>query len=70
MSVGELFKGGGPTGTAVWGRDVGGNAKNGAGIKLIHAWVCNTDHGEIAAERVGLEMVLPLPGGGHEGSSL
>ena len=27
-----------------------------------------TDHGETAAERVGREMVLPLPGGGHEGS--
>ena len=68
--VRELFQGGGPTGTAVWGRDVGGDAKNGAGVELIHAWVRKTDHEATAAERVGQEMVLPLPGGGHEGSRI
>ena len=67
-SVGELLLGGGPTGTTVWGRDVGGDAKNGAGAELLHAWGCETDHGETATERVGREMVLPLPGGDHEGS--
>ena len=30
----------------------------------------DTDHWETAAERVGREMVLPLPGGGHEGSMI
>ena len=69
-SVGEFFQGGGPTGTAVWGGDVGGDAKNRAGVELIHAWGRETDHGETAAERVGREMVLPLPRGGHEGSSI
>ena len=58
-SVGENFQGGGPTGTAVWGGDVGGDAKNRAGVELIHAWGRNTDHGETAAERVGREMVYP-----------
>ena len=43
---------------------MGGEAKNRAGVELIHAWGRETDHGEIAAERVGREMVLPLPGGG------
>ena len=47
---------------------MGGDAKNGAGVELIHEWVSKTDHGETAAERVGREMVLTLPGGGHEGS--
>ena len=47
---------------------MGGDAKNGAGAELLHAWGRETDHGETAAERVGREMVLPLPGGGHEGS--
>ena len=36
-SVGEFFQGGGPTGTAVWGGDVGGDAKNRADVELIHA---------------------------------
>ena len=52
-SVGEFFQGGGPTGTDVWGGDVGGDAKNRAGVELIHAWGRETDHGETAAERVG-----------------
>ena len=47
---------------------MGGDAKNGAGVELIHAWVRETDHRETAAERVGREMVLLLPGGGHGGS--
>ena len=49
---------------------MGGDAKNIAGVKRIHAWGRKTDHGETAAERVGQEMVLPLPGGGHEGSRI
>ena len=32
-SVGDFFKGGGSTGTAVWGGDVVGDAKNGAGVE-------------------------------------
>ena len=47
---------------------MGGDAKNGAGVELFHAWGFKTDHGETAAERVGREIVLPIPGGGHEGS--
>ena len=47
---------------------MGGDAKNGAGAELLHAWGRKTDHGETAAERVGREMVLPLFVGGHEGS--
>ena len=66
---GNLFKGSGSTGTTVWGGDVGGDAKNGAGVELLHAWGRETDHGETTTERVVQEMVLPLPGGGHEGSS-
>ena len=62
-SVRELFKGGGSTGTAVWGGDVGGDAKNGAGVELFHAWGRETDHRETSAERVGREIVLPLPRG-------
>ena len=69
-SVGKCFQGGGPTGTDVWGRDVGVDAKNREGVKIIHAWGRETDHGETAAERVGREMVLPLPGRGHEGSRI
>ena len=69
-SVGELFQGGGPAGTSVWGRDVGGDAKNGAGAELIHAWGRKMDHGATTAERVGREMVLSLPGGVHEGSRI
>ena len=49
---------------------MGGDAKNGAGVELIHAWGRNTDHGETAAERMGREMVLTLPGEGHEGSRI
>ena len=48
-SVGELLKVGGSTGTAVWGRDLGGDAKNGAGVELFHAWGRETDHGDKAA---------------------
>ena len=47
---------------------MGGNAKNGAGAELLHSWGSETDHRETAAERVGRDMVLPLAGGGHEGS--
>ena len=52
-SVGEFFKGGGPTGTAIWGGDVGVDAKNRAVVELIHAWDRETDHRETAAEMVG-----------------
>ena len=47
---------------------MGGDDTNGAGAGLLHSWGSETDHRETAAERVGQEMVLPLPGGGHEGS--
>ena len=50
---GKFFQGGGPTGTAVWGGDVGVDAKNREGVELIHAWVRETDHEETATERVG-----------------
>ena len=67
-SVRKCFQGGSPKGAAVWGRDVGVDAKNIEGVGLVHAWGRETDHGETAADRVGWEMVLPFPGGGHEGS--
>ena len=69
-SVGKCFQGGSPTGAAVWGVDVGVDAKNREGVGLVHAWGRKKDHGETVAERVGREMVLPLPGGGHEGSGI
>ena len=47
-----------------------GDAKNGTGVELIHTWGRKTDHGETAEERVIREMVLTLPGGGHEGSGV
>ena len=47
---------------------MGGVAKNRSGAELLHSWGSETDHREAAAERVGREMVLHLPGGGHEGS--
>ena len=49
---------------------MGGDAKNGAGAEILHAWGRETDHRETDAERVGREMVLPLPVGGHEGSRI
>ena len=69
-SVGKYFQGSSPTCTAVWGGDVGVDTKNREGVELIYAWGRETDHGETAAERVGREMVLPLPGGGHERSRI
>ena len=69
-NIGEFFQGGSSTGAAVWGRDVGVDAKTREGVGLIHAWGRETVHGETAAERMGQEMVLPLPGGGHEGSGI
>ena len=49
---------------------MGGDAKNRVGVELIHAWGRESNHGETAADRVGREMILPLPGGGHEGSRI
>ena len=69
-NIGKFFQGGSSTGVAVWGGDVGVESKNREGVGLIHAWGRTTDHGETAAERVGREMKLPLPGGGHEGSGV
>ena len=66
----KFFQGGNPTGVADWGGDVGVDAKNREGVVLIHLWGRETDHREIDAERVGREMVLPLPGGDHEGSRI
>ena len=67
-SVGEFLQGGGSAGATFGGGDVGGVAKNGAGAELLHSWVSETHYREAAAERLGREMVLPLLGGGHEGS--
>ena len=50
------------------GGDVGGDAKNGAGAEILHPWGSETDYKEASTERVGREIVLPLTGGGHEGS--
>ena len=47
---------------------MGGDAKNGVGVEVFHAWGRETDHRETTAKRLRREMVLPLPGGGHEGS--
>ena len=68
MSVGEFLQGGGPAGAAVWGGDVGGVAKNGAGAELLHPWGRETYYREAAAERVVWEIVLTLTCGSHEGS--
>ena len=49
---------------------MGVDSKNREGVGLVHVWDRETHHGETAAERVGWEMVLPLPVGGHEGSRI
>ena len=49
---------------------MGGDAKNGAGVDLINTWGRKIDNRKTATEREGWEMVLPLPGGGHEGSGV
>ena len=69
-SVRKTFQGGSPTGAAVWGRDVGVDAKNREGVGLVHSWVRETYQGETDVESVGREMVLPLPGWVHEGSGI
>ena len=47
---------------------MGGDAKNGVGVVIFHVWGREAYHRETSVERVGQEMVLPLPGGGHGGS--
>ena len=49
---------------------MGVDAKTREGVGLVHAWGRETEHGETTTERVGREMVVPLPGGGHEGSGI
>ena len=49
---------------------MGVDSKNIEGVGLVHVWGCEMNHGETAAEKVGWEMVLPLPGEGHEGSRI
>ena len=49
---------------------MGVDSKNIEGVGLVHAWGRATDHRETAADRVAWEMVLPLSGGGHEGSGI
>ena len=46
---------------------MGAEPTNRKGAGQLHSKGCAKDNGETSAERVGGEMVLPLPGGGHEG---
>ena len=57
----------GTTGAAVRGVDVGDDPMNREGAGQLHTWGRAKDNGETAVERVGLEMIIPLSGGGHEG---
>ena len=43
-----FIQGGGPEGATVWGVDVGGVAKNGAGAEILHPWGSETDYGVLA----------------------
>ena len=47
---------------------MGGVPENGAGTERVHPWRGKTDNRKTTAEREGWEVVLPLTGGGHEGS--
>ena len=38
---------------------MGGDAKNGAGVELFHAWGRETDHRETAAERLDGKWFYP-----------
>ena len=40
------------------------------GAKQLYAWVREKYHREIAAKRVGREVVLTLSGRGHEGGGI
>ena len=51
MGVGELFKGGSATCAYIWGGDMGGVPKNGAGTEHIHPWGDETDNRKTTAER-------------------
>ena len=47
---------------------MGGDPDNGASTERIHPWGGEMDYRKATAEREGWEVVLPLTGGGHEGS--
>ena len=63
----DVLKSGGTTGAAVRGGEVGADPTNRNGAGRLHARGRVKDNGETIAERLGGEMVLTLPGGGHEG---
>ena len=47
---------------------MGGVPENGEGTEHVHTWDGETANRKTTAEREGWEVVLPLTGGGHEGS--
>ena len=47
---------------------MGGVIENGAGTERVHTWGGEADYRKATEEREGWEVVLPLTGGGHEGS--
>ena len=57
----DVFLSGGPTGAAVRVGDVGADPTNRKGAGQLHARGRAKDNGETTADRVGGEMVLPLP---------
>ena len=52
---------------AVWGRDVGGHSKDGAGVERVPSRGGEAAHREAGAEREEQRVVLPVPSGGHAG---
>ena len=64
---GIVFQGSSAAGAAVWGGDVGGVPDDGAGAERIPPWGSKKARMEIAAEREGRGMELPLTKGGHGG---
>ena len=58
------------SGAAVWGGDVGGDSKDGAGTERVPAWGGEAAHWETGAEREGRGLALPLTRGGHEGGGI
>ena len=68
--IGKFLQSVSATGAAVWGGDVVGDPKDGAGAERISPWGGKTTHWETAAEREGRGMALPLTRGGHEEAGL